>query len=259
MEKFDLCVIGGGPSGYASAMRAMDFKKKTCLIEKDKVGGAGLYNGAFQSKAMWELSKDVASVRKKMARFSEYDNFQYSYKQIKNELNAAMNERKYHLEKHLDLLENDDEFKDYFFFKKGTARLLSKNEIEISKIDGTKEIVWAEKIVLATGSRPRYLSNIPIDEKTIVTSDGIHHWDRLPESMVILGAGVIGCEYATIFSNLGRTKVFLIDKATRILPFEDEDVVNIVENNLEGNGVTIDRNVRLKYMEVIGSRGEYEL
>ncbi len=259
MEKFDLCVIGAGPSGYAAAMRAMDFKKKTCLIEKDKVGGAGLYNGAFQSKAMWELSKDVASVRKKMARLSEYDNFQYSFKQIQSELDAAVNDRKFHLERHLEILNEDDEYKDYFFMKKGAGKFLSKNEVEITKIDGSKEIIWAEKIVIATGSKPRYLPNIPIDEKTIVTSDGIHQWHRLPESMVVLGAGVIGCEYATIFSNFGRTKVFLIDKAPRILPFEDEDVVNIVESNLEGNGVTIHRNASLKRMEIVDGEVEYEL
>jgi len=259
MEKFDVCVIGGGPSGYASAMRAMDFKKKTCLIEKDKIGGAGLYNGAFQSKAMWELSKDVATVRKKMNKFSEFDNFQFSFKQIQNELDAAVKERKFHLEKHLEILKEDKEYENLFFLKRGEGSFLSENEIEITKIDGTKEIIWAEKIVIATGSRPRYLPNIPIDEKTIVTSDGIHKWNRLPESMVVLGAGVIGCEYATIFSNFGRTKVFLIDKAERILPFEDEDVVKIVENNLEGNGVTIHRNSTLKRMEIVDGKVEYEL
>ncbi|MFK7900951.1 MAG: NAD(P)/FAD-dependent oxidoreductase [Cyclobacteriaceae bacterium] len=259
MEKYELCVIGGGPAGYSAAMRAMDFKKKTILIEKEKIGGAGLYNGAFQSKAMWELAKDVATTRQKMVKLSSFDNFQYRYKDVQKELNSAVNERAHQLEKHLDLLTTDDEYKDLFTLSYGTGRFLSKNEVEITATDGTKKVIWAEHIILATGSRPRYLPNIPIDEKIIVTSDGVHKWDRLPDSMVILGAGVIGCEYATIFSNLGRTKVFLIDKAPRILPFEDEDIVNVIESNLEGNGVTIHRNSKLLRMEIVNGEVEYEL
>ena len=80
-----------------------------------------------------------------------------------------------------------------------------------------------------------------------------------PESMVIVGAGVIGCEYATIFSGFGATKVHLIDKGNRILPFEDEDVVRIIERNMENNGVLIHRNSRLTRMEVRNGRVEYEL
>lgn len=74
----------------------------------------------------------------------------------------------------------------------------------------------ADNILIATGSRPRYLSHI--DEQIIMTSDGVKNLTNLPESLVVLGAGVIGCEFATIFSNMGRTKVYLIDKADRILP-----------------------------------------
>ena len=93
--------------------------------------------------------------------------------------------------------------------------------------------MYAEHVVIATGSRPRKVDNIPVDEKTIVTSDGIGNFNKLPESLVVVGAGVIGCEFATIFSNLGKTKVFLIDKGDRILPFEDEDVALTVMRNLE--------------------------
>ena len=78
-----------------------------------------------------------------------------------------------------------------------------------------------------------------------MTSDGIHNIKEFPESLVIVGAGVIGCEFATIFSNFGQTRIFLIDKGDRILPFEDADVVEVVERNLERKGVVIHRNSRL--------------
>ena len=69
MKKYDLCVIGGGPSGYAAAMRAVDFKKNVLLIESDRIGGAGIYNGALSSKTFWEISKEFASFNKKMKHF----------------------------------------------------------------------------------------------------------------------------------------------------------------------------------------------
>jgi dihydrolipoamide dehydrogenase len=96
-------------------------------------------------------------------------------------------------------------------------------------------------------------------KRLYLTSEGIEDLEDFPESMVIVGAGVIGCEYATIFSGFGRTKVHLIDKGDRILPFEDEDVVKIVERNMENNGVLIHRNSKLISMKIVNGRVEYEL
>lgn len=256
MEKFDLIVIGGGPSGYAAAMRALDFRKKTLLIEKNWIGGAGVMNGALSSKTWWELSRETASFRKNLKRF----NLQapsINYKEIQAEVQRAVEERKLLLEEHMYLIQESD-YGDLFSFKKGTAKLLSQHEIEITQ-GSIKEKVCGEYIILATGSRPRYLPELPIDEKIVMTSDGIESMEEFPESMVIVGAGVIGCEYATIFSGFGKTKVHLIDKGSRILPFEDEDVVRVIERNMENNGVLIHRNSKLIRMEVLHGRVEYEL
>jgi dihydrolipoamide dehydrogenase len=100
---------------------------------------------------------------------------------------------------------------------------------------------------------------LPIDEKIVMTSDGIENMEDFPESMVIVGAGVIGCEFATIFSAFGRTKVNLIDKGDRILPFEDDDVVKVIERNMDNSGILIHRNSRLTHMEIKNGRVEYEL
>ena len=119
--------------------------------------------------------------------------------------------------------------------------------------------MYTDYIILATGSRPRYLPELPIDEKVVMTSEGIEQMHDFPESMVIVGAGVIGCEYATIFSGFGKTKVHLIDKGDRILPFEDEDVVKVIERNMENSGVLIHRNSKLIRMVTKNGRVEYEL
>jgi dihydrolipoamide dehydrogenase len=170
----------------------------------------------------------------------------------------AVEERKGMLEEHIHKME-DSHYSDLLRFMKGTARLVSQHEIEIDTGAFAKETVWADYIVLATGSRPRHLPDLPIDEKIVMTSDGIESMDDFPESMVIVGAGVIGCEYATIFSGFGKTKVHLIDKGARILPFEDDDVVQVIERNMENNGVLIHRNSRLTRMEIKYDRVEYEL
>ena len=256
MKKYDLVVIGAGPSGYAAAMRALDFKKKTLLIEKDTVGGAGVTNGALSSKTWWELSREVASFRRNLKKFN-IDVPDINYREIQQEVRNAIEERKGMLVGHMVQMQTS-RHADLLTFRKGTARILSQNEVEIMTGDAS-EVVWADYIILATGSRPRYLPELPIDERIVMTSDGIENMEDFPESMVIVGAGVIGCEFATIFSAFGKTKVNLIDKGDRILPFEDEDVVKVIERNMEDNGILIHRNSHLINMEIRNGRVEYEL
>lgn len=256
MKKYDLVIIGAGPSGYAAAMRAVDFRKKVLLIEKNEVGGAGVTNGALSSKTWWEISRESHLLRKHLKRFN-MPVPQINFKEVQAEVNRAIEERKSLLKEHMTLL-NTSLFADLLEFRTGTARLMTKNEVEV--ISGEeREVVWADYIILATGSRPRKLPNIPIDERIIMTSDGIEQMDDFPESMVILGAGVIGCEFATIFSGFGKTKVHLIDKGERILPFEDEDIVRVVERNMENSDVHIHRNAQLIRMDIVRGRVEYEL
>jgi dihydrolipoamide dehydrogenase len=256
MKRYDLVVVGAGPSGYAAAMRALDFKRKTLLIEKDKVGGAGVTNGALSSKTWWELSRELAAFRNKLKKFG-METPDISYREIQQEVRNAIEERKGMLVGHMVQMQTS-RHADLLTFRKGNARLLSQNLVEIVTDNGI-EVVWADYVILATGSRPRYLSELPIDEKIVMTSDGIENMDDFPESMVIVGAGVIGCEFATIFSAFGKTKVHLIDKGDRILPFEDEDVVKVIERNMEGNGILIHRNSKLIHMQVKNGRVEYEL
>jgi dihydrolipoamide dehydrogenase len=144
------------------------------------------------------------------------------------------------------------------FYEKGTALLVDKNTVQITKDDISKT-VSADFILIATGSRPRVPSNIDVDENIIVTSDGIRNFKSFPESIVVMGAGVIGCEFATIFSSFGKTRVNLIDKADRILPFEDADIAAVIKNNLEIHGAHVHHGSSLTRMAVVAGRVEYEL
>jgi dihydrolipoamide dehydrogenase len=251
MEEYNLVVIGGGPSGFAGAMRAIDFGKKVLLIEKKRLGGAGIYNGVLSSKTMWEQSGKIAAIRETIPTYEP------DFDSILQNVSEALFERKTQMSVHMQLLQKARP--ELFFYEKGTGKLIDKHTVEITKDDGAKRIVKAENILLATGSRPRIPGNIKVDEKVIVTSDGIKNFTSFPKSMVVLGAGVIGCEFATIFSGFGKTKVFLIDKAARILPFEDEDVATVVSDNLEAQGAVIHHGASLKRMEIKNGAVEYEL
>ena len=256
MEKFDLCIIGAGPSGYAAAMRAIDFNKKVLLIEKGEIGGAGVTNGALSSKTWWELAKNVDSLYSHKSRYN-LSTPEINFKELKEEVEAAVSERKFLLSSHIDKLNLGVAGKRISFIK-GEAYIKSKNEVEITTTMG-KSTIACEYIILATGSRPRKLASIAIDEKIILTSDGISNLMAFPKSMVILGAGVIGCEFATIFSSMKCTKVHLIDKGDRILPFEDDDVVKVIEKNMEAHNILIHRNSRMIRMDIVDGEVEYEL
>ena len=254
MEKFDVCIIGGGPAGYAAAMRAIDFGKKVILIEKGKVGGAGIYDGALTSKTTWELSHKVATINEMMEQNGR-PRFEIPWEDVQQTVKEAIFDRKQQYSAHIKLLQ-EETTTVRFTYARGTGKLLSKNEVRIISKKG-ESVIWADNIVIATGSRPRILPHIETDEKIIMTSDGIHHMTDYPKSLVILGAGVIGCEYATIFANFGKTKVYLIDRADRILPFEDEDVARVVSDNLKTAGVTIHSTAKLERMEIVDGEVEY--
>ncbi len=255
MEHYDLCIIGAGPSGYAAAMRAVDFKKKILLIEREKMGGVGITNGALSSKSWWEIARQFTVLRKRSAQLNMIIP-DFDFKEIKADVQKAVDERMRLLIDHISLINRLEN--NILMFKKGNARLISKKEIEIIS-ENKREVIQSDYTILATGSRPRKLTHIPIDEEIIITSDGIDSLEDFPESIVILGAGVIGCEFTTIFSGFGKTKVSLIDKGDRILPFEDEDVVKVIEEAMEEKGVLIHRNSELIRMDIVDGRVEYEL
>jgi dihydrolipoamide dehydrogenase len=257
MEHFDLCVIGGGPAGYASAMRAIDLGKRVLLVERDRIGGTGIYNGALASKTLWEIAHRVSSTNELM-RTRGREPFRLSWEEVGKTVNEAIFERKYLYACHMQMLSNNKEGTMLFKHERGTGKLIDRNTVRIERSGFTSEIK-ADHIIIATGSRPRTAPGIAVDEQHIFTSDGIFAIEELPKSIVIVGAGVIGCEFATIFSNLGSTRVHLIDRADRILPFEDADISELVARNLERKGVIIHRSAKLERLLVENGQVRYDL
>ncbi len=260
MADYDLCVIGGGPAGFAAAMRAWDFGKRVCIVEKSELGGTGVHNGALSSKTMWELSRDYRIARRR-DRGYDAGNVVVDFRQVAHCVDVAVDEKVTQMRRQIEALsEPRPNRPGSVSWIAGTARFVDPHRVAVEGNDpGSDRTITADHFVVATGSRPRLLPNIDVDGHYIMTSDHVMNMGRFPRSLVILGAGVVGCEFATIFANYGQTKVYLIDRGGRILPFEDEDVSRVCSMNLELKGVTIHHRANLVGMEVIDEQVAYTI
>ena len=260
MADYDVCVIGGGPAGFAAAMRAYDFGKRVCLVEKSELGGTGVHNGALSSKCLWELSNDYRNARRRDRGYTA-DNVEVDFRQVVHCVGVAIDEKVAQMRRQLDQLSRPTpHHPGVVHWMAGTARFVDPHRIHVEGNEpGSDRLISSENFVIATGSKPATLPTIDIDGHYIMTSDHVMSIKRFPRSLVILGAGVVGCEFATIFSNYGQTKVYLIDRGGRILPFEDEDVSRVCSSNLERAGVTIHHRANLIDMRVTDGRVAYTI
>jgi dihydrolipoamide dehydrogenase len=245
-DVFDLCVLGCGPAGFAGAMRALDFGKHVCIVEGAEIGGAGIMRGAMASKTMWELAKDYA-IANKQDRGYRASGMSVDYAAVRRTVVQACKE------KQQQMLSQIESFSPgrwngpgSLTLKKGWGKLLAKEEVEICFPDGRREVVKSRFVLIATGSKPRNLPNVEVDQQRIFNSDGILNLKKFPERLVIVGAGIIGCEYATIFANFKQSLVTLVDHSARVIPFEDDDVSDFVSANLVANGVRIIHSAKLR-------------
>lgn len=253
MGDFDVCVVGAGPAGYAACMRLVDLGKKVCLVERSRVGGAGVFNGALSSKTLWELSKDY---RKALRRDRGYhaEDVQVHFEAVAHVVAEATDTKRDQMMLQLEhLARPTSEVPGTVTLVEGTAAFVDPHTIRVEgTAPGDHRSITADHFIIATGSRPRLLPGCDVDGRNIITSDHIGNLREFPRSLVILGAGVVGCEFATIFANYGQTKVYLIDRQDRILPFEDQDISRVCSRNLEQRGVTIHHSAKLLEMKTEG-------
>ena len=260
MSEFDVCIIGAGPAGIAAAMRAWDFGKQVCIVEKGPLGGSGVHNGALSSKTLWELSRDyINACRRDRGYIAE--NVEIDFPHVVNCVHRAIGEKVSQIsEQFAALSQPRPGCPNCISLVRGSARFLDSNTLFVEGNESSRSLkITARNFIIATGSRPRTLDGITVDGSLIMTSDNMMDLTSFPRSMVILGTGIVGCEFATIFANFGQTKVYLIDRADRILPFEDEDVSRVCSTNLEAKGVTIHHRAKLLSMEVINDQVEYTI
>lgn len=216
MEKFDLIVIGTGPAGEKAAVKAAYFGYKVAIIEKESAfGGAGVNTGTLPSKTLKETAlylsgkyeKGLYGIERDLVGKATVENFMYRKNWI---IKTESDEVRNNLVRHGVSLFH------------GTASFIEPNTVHV---EGPREAnLKGDYIIIATGSYPFHPANIPFDNNRIHDSDTILNITQFPQSLAVLGAGVIGCEYATIFSTMG-TKVFLINRTDQILSFIDQQIV----------------------------------
>ncbi len=258
MEKFDLLVIGSGAAGFSAAMRAIDFGKAVCIVEHSEIGGAGIMKGALTSKTLWELSADY-SVAQRTDRGYRTSGLSVDYQKVKNTVIHAAKEKQYQILSQIETFSKAKNRHGSLTLKRGHARFLDRNTVELTDTSGHTEHIESEYFVIATGSRPRRHPDFETDGIRIFDSDSILNLEKFPKSMVIIGSGIIGCEFATIFSNFGQTEVHLLDRSNKVIPYEDDDLSKFVSDNLERNGVKIHHEATLRALRKFDDRLEIVL
>lgn len=244
---FDLCVIGSGPAGFAAVMQALDLGKRVCLVEKADIGGAGVLWGALSSKTMWELSNDFSTAAR-VDRGFRSGNLHAVFSQVRDTVLQAARERQLQMLSQIESFHPSRSANGSVILLRGLARFTGEKSLEVVDKSGQIINVQAQHFLVCCGSKPRSFPGIAMDGKRIIDTNGILSLQDFPKRLLIVGAGIIGCEYATIFSNWGHTEVHLLDHASRILPFEDPDISEYISLNLKNNGVRIYHHARLRQL-----------
>ena len=228
MEQFDLIIIGSGPGGYVCAIRAAQLGLKVCCVEKGKtLGGTCLNIGCIPSKSLLHASQIFSDTK-------HYANMGINIEGVKLDLTKMM------ASKDESVTGLTDGIK--FLFKKnkithiqGFGKITGKNEVTVLN-DDDDQVITGKNIVIATGSEVTVPDNVIIDEKDILSSTGALSLDRVPEELVIVGAGYIGLEMGSVWSRLG-SKVTVIEYADRIVPNMDKEISNQFQKILIKQGI----------------------
>jgi dihydrolipoamide dehydrogenase len=253
--RFDLCILGGGAAGVAAAVRAHDLGRTVALVEAGRLGGAGVWNGALSSKTLWHLAMDYARARRD-DRGYRGSGLALSWDDVCAQVDGACREAEALIARQLAHLQRPGPGGGRVELVHGRGRFVASHAVEVVAPDGAARRIEADRFLIAVGSRPRTLDGVAVDGHRVVTSDEIEACGAPPARVAIVGAGVVGCEYATVLALFGRTRVELIDRAARVLPFEDEDVSAAVGASFEQLGVHIHRKARLDGLRVDGDEVE---
>lgn len=238
---FDVIVIGTGPGGEGAAMNAMKHGKRVAAVERRKqIGGACTHLGTIPSKAL----------RYTISRITEYNSMplfrkkgisaNFSFGELREAAQGVIGKqvdvrRGFYDRNHVDILF-------------GQARFVDAHTIEVEETKGAKERLAADAFVIATGSRPYHPPGVDFNHPRIFDSDTILGLTETPKSITIYGAGVVGCEYASIFRNLGL-KVNLVNTRGKLLEFLDDEIIDALAYHLRDRGVIIRHNEEMEQIE----------
>ncbi len=240
-DTFDVVILGSGPGGYVAAIRAGQLGLKTAIVEKDKrLGGTCLHRGCIPTKSLlW--TAELYSHIQDAATFGI---------DLKNPvINWAKAQA--HKDKVVTKGANGIDFlmkKNKITVFKGLGRISARGKVEVTLEGGGKQSLDTKNILIATGSVPKSLPNVPVDHERVLNSDSVLQLQKIPASIVVLGAGAVGCEFASIFAHVG-SQVTVVEFMPHLLPIEDEDASKELEKAFRERKLSYELSTQVEKVE----------
>lgn len=242
--QYDIVVIGGGPGGYAAAIRAGQLKKRVLCIEKENLGGTCLNWGCIPTKALLEDGAFIRKLRTEADKHGlTFQNLQIDFSKLIGRSRAIAEK----LAKGVASL-----FHKYGVqSEKGSGQLLGPHRVKLVTASGTKEVT-AQHVILASGAKATPLPFAPFDGKQVISSREAMNLPQQPRRMAIIGAGAIGCEFADFYNAIG-TEVSIVEMLPQILPNEEEDVARALKNSFTKRGINVFTGTKTEKVEKTSS------
>lgn len=243
-ERYDLAIIGSGPGGYVGAIRAAQLGMRVAIVERDRLGGVCLNWGCIPTKALLRNAELVSFLRRGEEYGFSFDNLRVDFSvAVKRSEQAA---RK--LSKGVEYLMK----KNKVTVVPGAGKLVGKGQVHVTK-NATVTELEAERILVATGTRPREIPGVPVDGTRVITSTEALSLPQVPRSLLIIGAGAVGVEFADIYNAYG-SEVTLIEMLPRILPVEDAEISSFLERVFAKRGMKILTGTKVDNVTVKGAQ-----
>jgi len=230
MEKFDIIVLGSGPGGYVTAIRASQLGLKTAIVEKESLGGVCLNWGCIPTKALLKSAQVFEYIKHSADYGIKVENFDKNFDDV---VNRSRNVAKT-MSKGVNFLMKKNKIKVF----EGFGKLSENKSISITKEDGSEDKIHGDKIIIATGARSRELPNLKQDGKNIIGYREAMTLEKQPKEIIIVGSGAIGIEFAFFYNSMG-TKVTVVEYMNRIVPVEDNEISKELEKSLKKKGISI--------------------
>ncbi len=250
MERYDLVVIGAGPGGYVAAIRAAQLGLSVAVVEKDQPGGVCLNWGCIPSKAILTSAEMYEDLKQGERYGIKVSGLSFDYPQVIKRSRQVAGR----LAKGVEYLLKKNKVPLF----KGAGRLEAKNRVVIEASGQEAQQVEAERIVIATGSRERTLPGLEVDGKQVLTSYEALTEQAIPESIVIIGGGAIGVEFAYIYSTFG-CRVTIVEMEKQLLPGVDSEIVQELERSFKRKGIEILTQTMFHSLEKYPGRVEVNL
>ena len=244
MSTFDVAVVGGGPGGYVAAIKAAQLGGNVCLIEQGDWGGTCLNRGCIPTKTLHAVANLMRQVHEAEGFGIKIQGAEVDYQRVVNHKDETVRK----LTRGIGQLLKGNAVRTI----SGSAKLAGSDSIVVNKADGSIEQVRASKIIIATGSEPANIPTFDIDEQLVLSTTGILELSELPKSLIIVGAGVSVCEFASIFNGLG-SQIILLELLPTILATEDVHIVRQVRQAMKRKGIDIRTGVNVTQVEKLDS------